>query len=404
MRRIGYLIPEFPGQTHNFFWREICALKELDVEVQLYSTQRPPQGIQSTTWGGRVSGQTVYLFPPSLREAVKMAWLLVASPTRAAQALVAWWDSRKALLKGESSIRLFALMLLGLWLGNHLRKAGIKHLHVHSCADAANIALFAHKTFDISYSMTLHNPISIWGGNQENKWRHAKFAVIIADWILKDLKARLGDNLPKSLHLAPMGVDIANFRRSSSYVPRQHEELRVFSCGRLNPAKGFSVLLNSIALLVQSGVEVKLTIAGEDDAGGSGYRKIIEQLVAELQLANHVALLGSVSEERVKLELESAHLFVLASLEEPLGVAIMEAMAMEVPVISTNAGGVPDLLANGHGVMVPAGEAPALAEAIRTVGQNPALAKSLSESGRALIARKFHHQLSARIIAEQTGE
>lgn len=272
------------------------------------------------------------------------------------------------------------------------------HVHVHSCADAANIALFAHKTFGVTYSMTLHNPITIWGGNQKNKWRHASFGIIIAEWIRKDLVARLKGYLPAQLYLAPMGVDINKLRRNTGYVPRKEEELRVFSCARLNPAKGFSVLLNAIELVNRSGLKARLTIAGEDDEGGTGYRKDIERLVNELELQHCVTLLGSVPEERVKHELEQAHVFVLASLEEPLGVAIMEAMSMEVPVISTNAGGVPDLLANDHGIMVPPGDASALAEAITEIGSDPEKAKTLSAKGRTLIEAKYHHQLSAMAI------
>jgi glycosyltransferase involved in cell wall biosynthesis len=59
-----------------------------------------------------------------------------------------------------------------------------------------------------------------------------------------------------------------------------------------------------------------------------------------LDLGDAITLLGAVSEEAVQASLEKAHVFVLASLGEPLGVATMEAMAMGVPVVVTNAGGV----------------------------------------------------------------
>jgi colanic acid/amylovoran biosynthesis glycosyltransferase len=403
LKKIGYLVPEFPGQTHNFFWREIGALKELGVDVQLYSTRRPPLGLQSTTWGRQASSETIYLHPLSPLEMLRILWIVASSPSRIISAFSAWRDSSSKLLDGESKARLFALMILGLWLGHQIKKNGMKHLHVHSCADAANIALFAQRTFGVNYSMTLHNPISIWGGNQENKWKHALFGIIITDWIRKDLDLKLGPFLPKALYLAPMGVDVAKFQRSSAYIPRGDEDLRVFSCARLNPAKGFSVLLNSIAEVNRSGLKTTLTIAGEDDEGGTGYRKEIEQLIVALEIKDCVHLLGSVSEERVKQELELAHVFVLASLEEPLGVAIMEAMSMEVPVISTNAGGVPALLANDHGIMVPPGNVSALAEAISSIGLDQEKATALSKKGRALIAEKYHHQLSAKIISNQSA-
>ena len=59
--QIGYLIPQFPSQTHIFFWRELLALKESGVEADLISTRRPPQGIVSHTWSQEAAQRTVYL-------------------------------------------------------------------------------------------------------------------------------------------------------------------------------------------------------------------------------------------------------------------------------------------------------------------------------------------------------
>ena len=61
--RIGYLIPEFPGQTHIFFWREREVLTELGIETDLISTRRPPKAIASHTWAAEAQAQTAYLSP-----------------------------------------------------------------------------------------------------------------------------------------------------------------------------------------------------------------------------------------------------------------------------------------------------------------------------------------------------
>lgn len=395
-------MPEFPGQTHNFFWREVGALKSLETEVELYSTKRPAPGLQSTSWGSEAASRTVYLHPISLAQAGCIARLLLTSPARSFRSLSAWVSSFKYLNEGESKVRLFALMLLGIWLGHDLRKRGISHVHVHSCADAANIAFFANKAFGITYSMTLHNPIGIWGGNQENKWGNASFGIIITEWIRKELLTKLNTYLPDDLPLAPMGVDVSKFQRRRPYEPYKAGDLQLFCCARLNPAKGFDTLLKATALLNESGLVTRLTIAGEDDTGGLGYRKEIERLILSLGLQDKVRLLGSVAEEVVKEELEQAHLFVLASIEEPLGVAIMEAMAMEVPVVSTQAGGVPELLSNGFGIMVPPGDESALASAIRTTATAEEMSRRLSMNGRSLITERFHHRLSAELIASLT--
>ena len=74
--------------------------------------------------------------------------------------------------------------------------------------------------------------------------------------------------------------------------------------------------------------------------GASGYHVQLSALIEARGLNNFVALPGAVSEAHVRRSLKSCHVFALLSVAEPLGVAIMEAMAMEVPVIATLSGGV----------------------------------------------------------------
>lgn len=402
MKRIGVMIPEFPGQTHNFFWREIDALKELGAEVALFSTRRPPSGIRSTTWGEAAAQQTTYLYPMRVRVVAVVMRDLLLSPALFIRCMRMFFASTGQLKQGESKLRLLALMMIGVGLGRVCKVHGLQHLHVHSCADAANVALFAHAAFGLKYSMTLHNPLSIWGGNQSNKWKHASFGIVIADWILKDIRTKLGPSLPARLFIAPMGVNVQVFKRKAPYRAMEQGVLKVFSCARLNPAKGFEVLLDAVDQLRQLGQAVMLTIAGEDDQGGSGYRKKLESVIADRALEAVVRLLGAVSEERVRAELEDAHVFVLASFEEPLGVAIMEAMAMEVPVIATHSGGVPGLITDGvDGLLVPPSDAASLSKALTRVADTPALALELSSRGRARIEQAFHHRLSSKVLFDQ---
>ena len=65
--RIGYLVPEFPGQTHTFFWREVNALEAKGIEVDFVSTRRPPSGLISHAWAALAIQRTVYLAPLGLR-------------------------------------------------------------------------------------------------------------------------------------------------------------------------------------------------------------------------------------------------------------------------------------------------------------------------------------------------
>src|SRR4029078_9798907 len=150
--------------------------------------------------------------------------------------------------------------------------------------------------------------------------------------------------------------------------------VRLFTCGRLNPCKGHDDAVKAVAKLREQGIEAQLHIAGEDDTGG-GMRRLLEQLKTELRLADAVVLLGAVSEDVIRKGLSDAHAFARRGVEEPLGVAIMEAMAMRVPVVVTGAGGVPELVDDGvDGLLVPAREPGRMGDSLLRPPPAPALA------------------------------
>ena len=125
----------------------------------------------------------------------------------------------------------------------------------------------------------------------------------------------------------------------------------------------------------------RLEIAGEDELGGGGYHKELAAEIKQAGLDGVVTLLGAVSEERVLKGLEEAHVFSLASLAEPLGVAIMEAMALGTPVAVTGAGGVPELVRDGRdGLLVPPADPTAMADAIERIARDGNLAAELANA------------------------
>lgn len=403
--KIGYLVPEFPGQTHNFFWRERRALKELGVETSLISTRRPPLGVVSPTWAKEAQTETIYLFPLSFFDFLRTFIIMIRAGA------CAWINCAKIITSAQDAtllgkVRLMLLIPFAAKLVWVSQRQGWRHLHVHSCADAANIALFANALYGLTYSLTLHNPLSVWGSNQRQKWSRARFCIAITRKLYDEVTETLAGFLPSRLVIAPMGVDVVQFNRHAPYCPYDGEgELLVFSCGRLNPSKGYPFLISAIKLLVDQGVNVRLTIAGEDDVGGTGYRQKLVVLTAESGVSERVVFLGAVPEEIVREHLEHAHVFVLASLAEPLGVALMEAMAMNVPVVATNEGGVPELIESGaDGILVEPGDANAIAAAVMRVMGNPLLAVQLGQASRFKVVESFGHRRSARAIADLLAE
>jgi glycosyltransferase involved in cell wall biosynthesis len=401
--RIGYVVPQFPGQTHILFVRELRQLERRGIDPDIVSTRPPQAALSVHSWSAEAARRTTYLLPLSVRKLwVASTELLRAGPMR-------WWRCAGAVVGAEGlsaagRLRLIVHVIVGAELAAIARRRGWRHVHVHSCANAAHVALFAYLLSGLPYSLTLHSALATFGPDQRAKWRHARFAFVVSEHLLREVRQKLAGDLPTVVEQVPMGVDLDVFSRR---VPYQEfagaGPFRIFSCGRLNPGKGFDDLIRSIALLRNSGVDAQLRVAGADDVGGR-CRVSLEQLIADLSLGTHVTLLGGLPEEQVRDELERAHAFALATLDEALGVVFMEAMAMQLPVVATRVGGVPELVRDGvTGHLVPPRDPGALADALGQLAGNPAHAVELGQAGRRDVESTYDSGRSAEMLARHVA-
>ena len=170
-------------------------------------------------------------------------------------------------------------------------------------------------------------------------------------------------------------------------------ECLIGSVGALVPHKDRETLIRAMALAVQRGLPLKMAIAGEGDQ-----RTELETLIGGLGLEQRVSLLGQ--RDDVPRLLHLFDLFALSSREEGLGTSVLDAMAAGLPVIVTEAGGLPEMIRNGrNGLVVPPADPAALAEALVSVVQDGSFRES---AGR--INREDVKRFSARTTAEKTLE
>jgi colanic acid/amylovoran biosynthesis glycosyltransferase len=115
-------------------------------------------------------------------------------------------------------LRLLVLIFIAAKLVRLARVEGWTHIHVHSCADAANVAMFASILGGLTYSLSLHGPtLEVYGPNQEQKWQHAAFALVISEKLFKAVKDQLANFLPSQVSVVPMGVNLDQIKRYSPY-------------------------------------------------------------------------------------------------------------------------------------------------------------------------------------------
>lgn len=399
MSTIGYLIPEFPGQTHAFFMRERQELTNLGVTAKLYSTRPPVAAAARHEWAAAAAAETIYLTPFRWHHLATAAiQLLFSGPP-------AWWRCLKSVatadgLNAKQRLRVLAMIPVAAYLLGCLKKDGCRHVHIHSCANSAWLGVFVSLLSDITYSLTLHGPLHDYGPAQSTKWKHARFVVVITQDLLREARENLPADCQPPMLLAPMGVDVRRFCRTNRYQPAtKGQEVKLVACGRINPCKGHDDLIRAVGMLRQQGIDATLTICGSTDGQRRDYEELLLQLIEDNSLQDHVQLTGSVSEERVRSELQNAHLFCLASHKEPLGVATMEAMAMGLPAIVTESPGVTEMISDGHdGCLVAAKSPQQFVDAIANLIDQPETARQLAENARKTVETRFHSGISAEVI------
>lgn len=151
----------------------------------------------------------------------------------------------------------------------------------------------------------------------------------------------------------------------------------VVGAGRLVPEKGFDVLIRAHSILINKGIKHHLLILGEGSE-----RKRLEKLIKELNVINSVTLLGFTNNPYRYISL--ANVFVLSSRFEGFGMVVAEALALGVPVVSTDCpSGPAEILKEGEvGLLVPINDPNNLALAIENVLIDKELAKKLAEKGK----------------------
>ena len=382
--RLGVLIPEYPGQTHSFFWREMQSVRARSGHsVMVFSTRRPAKPVPHS-WVSEAPA--TYLFPPPK---AGFAGLLAALPGALARLMVR--PATRPILRNP---RNWLMLLMAMRLVRLCRTHDIRHLHVHSCASAALVAALARQIGGPPYSLVLHGAIQTYGPHQRFKWQGARFVFVVSEMLRHQVSEILPDMMEKT-SVVPMGVDVEIFTPPPARR-EPGEGFTWFCCARLNRGKGHDTLLEALHRLRGEGGDVRLVIAGEDEQGGSGYRREIEKEIDRLGLRDVVTLLGAVRQEDVVRHLQSSDGFVLASRNEALGVAYMEAMACGLPVIGTAVGGVGEVIDDGtNGLLVPPGDAGALAAAMKRIMTDRPFADRLGGNAREKIVTRFSASRSA---------
>src|SRR5205809_3173925 len=386
MANFAYLFERFPSFGQTFCYREVAELAQQGITPPIFSI-RNPRNEPRQDWDVRIVDRIHYL--PEEKELLD--YVQRASKQRKLMseivAALDEWGRRTDFL------RLYQAAYIGL----HLQQLGIRHVHAHFAGIAARTAFWIHRFFPVTFSFTAHandvfvpRPFEI---GLDKLVDAARVIVTETDYAAQFLR----EQFPKRgniVHRIYNGLNLAEFGQAdfSSTPPL------MVAVGRLIAKKGFANLIRACGLLVQSGKAFQCEIIGEGLLENE-LRTQIEQL----NLQDRVTLSGAKPQQKLRQRLATANVFVLPSVVDAQGgmdnlpTVIMEAMAAGLPVISTDVGGISEMVVqNETGFLVRPGDAAELTGAIEKVIDDRQLAQRLGQAGYERARELFSIEKNAR--------
>jgi glycosyltransferase involved in cell wall biosynthesis len=184
------------------------------------------------------------------------------------------------------------------------------------------------------------------------------------------------------------GVDLTEFAGRSCDATNIQRAPYILCVAMHNEKKGIDVLLRAFALIHDKEPSLKLMLVGDGPL-----RRQLEDLASTLGIPDRVEFLGRQGRTQVADLLHSCEVFVLPSRSEPFGIVLIEAMASKKPIVSTTAGGIPEIIENGkNGILVQPDNPSSLAEAILMVLKDVNLQRELAEDGLATVRERFRNE------------
>jgi colanic acid/amylovoran biosynthesis glycosyltransferase len=398
--RLVYVIGTYPLLTTTFVDREIELLHRLGADVRILAVRRPAPDTPLSSLQRSLNGAVTYLLPAAWSEllAAHVSYLL-RSPRRYLGTLA------YLLRRTHTSVRARFKTLLhfgeGVLAAHIVRGQPFEELHAHFADRAATIALVAGRLLGKPYSLSIHAGADVFVGPVllREKVAQARHVVACTATVKAEVVAIAGADLSRKISPVFHGLDLGR------YIPRPgpaSDPPVLLAVGQLKERKGFALLIRACRLLRDDGRRFRCRIVGEGPQ-----RQELEELIRAASLEDDVELCGALPHEEVVEQYRHATLFVLPCIRTREGDvdgipnAVAEAMAMEVPVVSTDLPAIRELVSDGvNGVLVPEGDPAALAAAMSRLLDRPGLREALGRQGRRTVMESFDVETNVRRFAE----
>jgi glycosyltransferase involved in cell wall biosynthesis len=395
-RSIAYLVSTYPTLSMIFVLREVLELRKLGFRIETASINPPDRPRKGMTAEEAAEAENTYCVKRSAARDALSAHLrtLLAHPAGYMRGV--WMLHR---LSGLDLRRFFFNAMYfteALMVGQWMRRKGLRHLHAHLAQQAATVGMFARAVFGIGFSITVHGPDEFYDADGQHLGRKAAaadFLCCITSFARSQMMKQSSYLHWRKMIVAPLGVDPELFAPQTFRA--QPEIFEILCVGRLTPAKGQHMLIDAVDRLAAEGRKVRLRLVGSGPDETS-----LKIHSARLDHPDCIVFEGAVNQDRIRSLYAQADIFALPSFAEGLPVVLMEAMAMEIPCVTTHIAGIPEMICDGvDGLLTPPSDLDALTAALARLLDDGRLRKKIGRNGRKRVVEHYNLRKNVERLA-----
>ena len=393
--RIGYVVKRFPRLSETFIQNELLELERQGVQLEIFSLKRPLEEPRH----------------PMLAALRARVTYLAADATNSSAELDAITDSIAGLSPSKDRADRRMLAAKSLHAARLATAYEIQHLHAHFASDATTVALLAARAAGLSFSFTAHArdiyhcyvSSEVDDAARRRKISAARFVTTVSEFNRRHLCRLAGIAHGHKIMRLYNGIDVGKFQPRLPHPPSTR---RVLFVGRLVAKKGVGDLVEACRILKERSMRFECRIIGEGPL-----REQLAEQIASCGLTHEIIMSGALDQDAVLEAMRGARVLALPSVvtdsgdRDGLPTVLLEALAVGLPVVSTNVAGIPEIIEpETSGLLVEPSSPARIAAAISRILNDDALASRLAETGRrkaiamfdlssniALLRRKFEN-------------
>ncbi|MDY7076296.1 MAG: glycosyltransferase [Chloroflexota bacterium] len=385
---IAYIVQKFPHLTITFIYREIQALRAQGIKVAAFSIWKPRRDELSQESVDLIDS-TFYVFPLDLLRFIGAhLYYLFTQPLKYVGTLLFLWTREGGGVKDR--FRLLCHFAEAVYLAKEIERQNVQHIHAGFASNPATLALIVSRLTGVSFSFAAH-AYGIFAESVllREKLAAASFVIASTRYNKNYLTSQFPDITTDKIKVIHHGVSLQDFQPGG--WEKKNGLPMILFVAQFREKKGLPFLIEACRILKSDGYEFKCCVVGD-----GAQRSYIETLIEKYGLQNTVKLAGIVFQEHLKDYYRRADIFALPSIvghdgdRDGIPVTLIEVMSMGRPVVSTFVSGIPELVEDGQtGLLVPPGDASALAKALLTLLRDENLRRQMGQAGRDRVIKHF---------------